>query len=156
MKVTNALVTGDELNTFVVARPGMGLSGNKCETVGEIQDNYYINIWLSPWPTLASNRLPLYQWIQQSDAYIANEYYDDYVTGECYFYPNQYETNRTYYIDFTGPMPGAGQVNVLYNDSPQSGQTIYFSAGSTGVSWTTLCGCQNDCLTITSAEILFS
>ena len=157
MKVTNALVTGDELNTFMTVRSGStALTGNQCRTVNDIQTHYYTNVWLNPWPYLALNRLPIYQWIQPSSAYIAAEYYNDYVTGECYFYPGQYETIRTYYVDFTQAMPGAGQVNALYDDTPQSGQTIPFSAGATGVSWTVTCGCDTNCNGLASAEILFT
>lgn len=155
MKVTNSLVTGNDLNTYMQARPGLGLTGNQCRTKADIQTNYYTNIWLDPWQYLADNRLPVYQWVQPSNAYIAAEYYDDYVTGECYFYPNQYETNRTYYIDFTGPIPGDGQVNVLYDDTYHSGQTILFYAGQTGVSWNLTCGCDNACVGLYSTEILF-
>ena len=152
MKVNNALVTGDELNTFVVNRPNLGLSGNKCETVGEIQDNYYINIWASPWPYLASNRLPIYQWILPSSEYIASQGYTGYTIGECYFDPNYYEEYRDFYVNFTTSMPGPGQVNMVFDDS--TGQSIPFSTGATSVDYGITCGCPS-CPNLVSAEILF-
>jgi hypothetical protein len=155
MKVTNSLVTGDELNTFMVVRSGsVALTGNQCRTVQDIQDHYYTNIWASPWPYLATNRLPVYQWIQPSSEYIASQGYTGYVTGPCFGAEGYYEEYREFYVNFTTPMPGPGQVNMLFTNG--SGQSVLFYEGSEGVTYGTTCGCPpTDCFDLASAEILF-
>jgi len=153
MKVTNALVTGDELNTFLVVQSGsVALTGNRCRTKGDIQSHYYVNIWASPWPYLATNRLPVYQWILPSSQYIASQGYTGYTIGECFDYPGSYEEYREFYVDFTTTMPGPGQVNMSFSDG--SGQSIPFSTGATGVTYGITCGCPS-CYDLVTAEILF-
>lgn len=156
MKVTNALVTGDELNTFMVVRSGsVALTGNQCRTVNDIQNTYYTNIWASPWPGLALNRLPVYQWINPSSQYIAAQGYDGYITGECLNDPGYFEEFREFYVDFTTTMPGPGQVVMQFDNG--TGQNISFSTGATSVTYAITCGCPGQpCYNLSSAQILFS
>lgn len=77
--------------------------------------------------------------------------YTDVVGSECFGNPGSYETIRTYYADFVAAATVAGQVDMYFETN---GQTVYFSIGSTGVTYDQTCGCINPCENITSATVV--
>jgi hypothetical protein len=154
MRTNDALVTGDDLNYILTVASGSSpLSGNKCETVQEINDHYYVNKWAFPYRYLSTNRLPIYQWLLSSNGIISNIYSTDNYTGECYCCPNQYENNKQYTVDFAYATPGTGRMDVTYYDS--SGQSFTLPEGITSYDWFLTCGCVNDCVEIQTVNIYF-
>lgn len=154
MKTNNALVTWNELNTMgLVLKGGSAPTGNKIVTKGDIDTYYYTSTTYIPYIYYTTDRCPRYQDILGAGVPTTiQSYYDsDYVTGECYCCPNEYETQRTYIVTFNTPATTAGYLHVVYNDGGEA--DINFYQGDNGVSWMSNCGCLNPCLTITSITV---
>ena len=155
MKTNNALVTWNELNTMgLVLKGGSAPTGNKIVTKGDIDTYYYMSTTYIPYIYYTADRCPRYQDILGAGVPTTVQSYgdSDYVTGECYCCPNQYETIRTYTVVFNSAASTAGYLYVIYNDTTTG--TVNFYQGDTEVSWNLgTCGCVNDCLSITSVTV---